>query len=183
MKFLKPVFVLIFFVSLTNCAPNSNDPPVAPPPVEVTALPEQRPPVVAAPVPPEIKQPDVTVPLIEPEIVDPLLNVDLLALQKKETRYLTPAEVLKLNEQTFENLYATPLPAQSHHSSGRDRIQQIDPVDAQKVIDSINVHPVVAYYSDQKYSQPSAKIGYCFGRATYVHLTLALHKFSIYCNV
>lgn len=48
----------------------------------------------------------------------------------------------------------------------------ITPKQAQRLLDSISPHPVVGQEAYDFYNRPGREIGFCFGRATYVHLAL-----------
>lgn len=98
---------------------------------------------------------------------DPLLEADLLTVQRQETDGKTPEQVSEMNRWTFEALAAEPLPG---GFSGR--VISIDPGTTTKIIASIGKHPVMQAASSGRYSQRETEIGYCFGRATYAHLAL-----------
>jgi hypothetical protein len=57
------------------------------------------------------------------------------------------------------------------------RMNSISRQQAQEILNSIYEHPVVSDYHYNKYNRPGVEIGFCFGRAAYVHL--ALLKFGI----
>jgi hypothetical protein len=51
----------------------------------------------------------------------------------------------------------------------------ITKVQAQKILDKIPTHPVVSDKGSQKFDTPDRQIGYCFGKAAYVHVELLRH--------
>ncbi len=99
------------------------------------------------------------------EYFESLVNVDLLQFQSDETYTLNKSEVRKLNEENFQRLENfDPRPI-------KGRVNSI-PLDyADLVYDSINQHPVVSEFRIYDYRN-GHQIGFCFGRATYVHLAL-----------
>ncbi len=62
------------------------------------------------------------------------------------------------------------------------RSQTLDQVRAQKILDLVFDHPTIGFKADDIYSQPGEEMGYCFGRAMYMHLIalkLGVQKESI----
>ncbi len=108
------------------------------------------------------------------EPTDPLLSADLLAYQENEVRNLTSHEIQNLNEQSIQSLYSLKRPVAVITTTGSKlaRVPSIHRDLGEQLIRSIDQNPVVASYADSHYSQPGTEIGYCFGRATYVHLAL-----------
>lgn len=94
-----------------------------------------------------------------------LVSVDLLELQKQETTGRTQKDVLALNQLSFERLKIY-----SPHQT-KNRVSSVSYDFAHDVLNSINRHPVVSDYNVDHYKNGS-EIGFCFGRATYVHLAL-----------
>lgn len=96
---------------------------------------------------------------------DNLVSQDLLWLQSNETVGLSQAQIQKLNEDNFTRLENyEPRPAHG-------RVQAISMEYADLVYESINQHPVVSDFRIYDYRN-GLQIGFCFGRATYVHLAL-----------
>ncbi len=52
------------------------------------------------------------------------------------------------------------------------RLNAITTEQAKMVLNSIHRHPVVSDYEYDRYNRPGVEIGFCFGRAAYVHLAL-----------
>ena len=52
------------------------------------------------------------------------------------------------------------------------RVNALTHAQATQVLRSITRHPVVSDYEYARYNRPGVEIGFCFGRATYVHLAL-----------
>ncbi|MEZ0392537.1 MAG: hypothetical protein ACAH59_09990 [Pseudobdellovibrionaceae bacterium] len=155
MNFTKFFLLLVLSMVLTNCGPKADL-------KESDSTP--------APTTPTTQTPEVEPQ--EPEPVDPLLHADLLAMQWNEAHKYSPARLKEMNEKAIDQVYALPVQAQTPHPQGRYRLPAIDPVNAQKIIESMNIHPVVAYSQNEKYDRETTEIGYCFGRATYAHLVL-----------
>ncbi len=168
MRFYSFLFATLFIFGLTSCtAPDSQAPqtPLAtPPPVDAPVPAPEANPILEPPPAPFYDE--------SPLPVDPLLNFDLISYQRTETKNLNPNQVRQLNLDTIAALYALPERDPRLSTLPRARVSRIDPKLAQKVIDSMARHPVVASSQDFKYSQSRTIIGYCFGRATYAHLTL-----------
>lgn len=99
-----------------------------------------------------------------------LVDVDLLALQARETRGQTPAAVQAMNDRALDQLECLEERPGTVHSNGSRRVSRISRRTAQTVIDSIDLHPVVGSYQSSRYEKRDTAIGFCFGRATYVDL-------------
>lgn len=91
---------------------------------------------------------------IEREVDDKLFEV-----WKTETLGKTAAEVSAMNEATFKGLEE--LPAAEHPKAFSE-------VDSQSYIAALEENEVTS--ERYKYEQPDTAIGYCFGRAMFVHL-------------
>lgn len=107
---------------------------------------------------------------------EPNLPVSLRAHQRQETANLNAAQVQRLNEATLRRLtdYAPPV------CEGKARAITFD--DGKSVIDLVQRNEVTGYEFRERYRRPNVEIGFCFGRATFVHLALlkmGLHRDSI----
>lgn len=111
-----------------------------------------------------------------PPLVDvppqPSINVDLMLFHQNEVSDMPRVEMNRRNDVTIQDLYRIPLYKGVATSEGLARVGQISPDVAQKLYDSVMIHPVVSPEAQTRYEQPGVKIGYCFGRATYVHKAL-----------
>lgn len=106
---------------------------------------------------------------------DKVVGADLLSLQRYEVSQKNPEQIRKMNEHTF-SLLNSYVPRAS-----ADRVQAISLDYAQLALTSINLNPVVSEYRIYDYRN-GLSIGFCFGRATYVHLALlraGVNKLSI----
>lgn len=94
-----------------------------------------------------------------------LVSKDLLQVQVYETKGKSPSQIERMNEQNFKRLENySPRPAHG-------RVQTIPSEYADLVYYSINQHPIVSEYHLYDYRN-GLQIGFCFGRAAYVHLAL-----------
>lgn len=94
-----------------------------------------------------------------------LVSQDLLQVQAYETTGKTKSQVEKMNEANFQRL-SDYSPRPTH-----GRVYSIPLEYADDVYYSINQHPVVSEFRIYDYRN-GHQIGFCFGRATYVHLVL-----------
>ncbi len=94
---------------------------------------------------------------------DNLLTLNLIQQQKYLRESHTIDQLLEMEQQELAKL----TPAQS--TSDREAISRKQ---AQKLLNSISPHPVVGQRAYDSYNREGTEIGYCFGRATYVHLAL-----------
>ncbi len=130
-------------------------------------------------VPPVARNQGPAVPPSPEEIVvedgptpEELLDEDLLAYHEGDTSGFSPEIIRAKNDASIRSLYEAGAQVNiSPDIEPSNRVTAITPAMAQQLIDSISAHPVVGY-TGEKYSQPGTEIGYCFGRATYVHLAL-----------
>jgi hypothetical protein len=65
-----------------------------------------------------------------------------------------------------------------HHSRDLNKPRYLSLENAQKVLAAANANPVVATYQYQKYDPENKGIGFCFGRAMFTHLYLAISGFD-----
>jgi len=89
-----------------------------------------------------------------------LVETNLTALQRQETRGLSAEEVEYLNQLSFQNL------------PGEMPEETVRPEDMAALIQSYRYHPVIGPKSVEQYQQTGVSIGYCFGRAYYFHQAL-----------
>ncbi len=94
---------------------------------------------------------------------DNLLNEDLIEQQQFLRESRTIEELLDLEKQELAKL------TKAESDSPREAITLSQ---AQNLLDSISPHPVVGNAAYNSYNRKGTEIGYCFGRATYVHLAL-----------
>ncbi|MFN3455559.1 MAG: protein-glutamine glutaminase family protein [Pseudobdellovibrio sp.] len=90
---------------------------------------------------------------------------DLNTLYWLETLNRKPEEVEQMNLSTFNKITADIPPSNTH------RKKSLSLAEIKKVHQSIMDHPVVSPLLE-KYEHDDVSVGYCFGRATYVHLKL-----------
>ncbi len=94
------------------------------------------------------------------------LPADLLALQRKEAEMYSPKQIKNLNEGVIRELEAY-IPEQSSQRAGSISMQEVS-----RLLDVVRNHPVVAPQNRKKYEPENVEIGYCFGRAAYLHLMM-----------
>lgn len=94
---------------------------------------------------------------------DNLLNLNLLKQQKYLREVETVDALLEMENQELAKL----TPAET--ASPKEAITRKQ---AQNLLRSISPHPVVGQRAYDSYNRSPTEIGYCFGRATYVHLAL-----------
>ena len=95
-----------------------------------------------------------------------LVEVDLSEVYNKEIAGKTAVDVAEMNKQMLESIEGE-IP--QRETSTRE--VSISEVAASKLLRLVLENPVVNPASS-KYDQPNVSIGYCFGRATFVHLML-----------
>jgi hypothetical protein len=157
-RFLQSISVVLLLLSLSACSKRNGTAPVSAP-------------VVPAPVSPEVVTPNFKAAEIDPLDFETPVGMDLLALQKLEAKAYSSEEIQKLNERTLEKFSHSTVTREVSDAKG-ERLNGINLEWAQKVMASIDRHPIVSSYQDDRYSRPGVEIGFCFGRATYVHLAL-----------
>jgi hypothetical protein len=97
-----------------------------------------------------------------------LVDVDLLLLQQQEAHGSSAGDIRRLNQETLQKLKDFKItPSKSR------RIDAISLDFGDLLLFSINQHPVVSEYNLYDY-RDGMSIGFCFGRATYVHLALLM---------
>ena len=93
-----------------------------------------------------------------------------------ETGGLNESQVQALNKKMIQDLRDYwPL-------SNDKRAQSMSSRDAQNLLNAARGHAVVGFQGDQRYQRPDSDTGFCFGRATYIHLTalkMGLQKESV----
>ncbi|MBC7740746.1 MAG: hypothetical protein H7061_01015 [Bdellovibrionaceae bacterium] len=124
---------------------------------------------------PAAAEPTVTEQYVEK--ADPLLDTDLTNYHDKEVNGLSAKKVTDLNEATIKELYRRPRAATYPDGDRKPRVGEISIEVAQQLLNSIKIHPVVSMEVKEKYEQPDTEIGYCFGRAAYLHW--ALYKMGV----
>ena len=95
-----------------------------------------------------------------------LRDVSLADIRAKEIAGKTAEEVAAMNAKTLLDLEAE-IPFSENHRQK----SQISMKTAEMLLQQIRENPVVKPGSS-KYDQPGTSIGYCFGRATFVHMLL-----------
>ena len=120
----------------------------------------------------------VRIKAVSKDIPDFIKNLpeDLSLHQRNETRNLTPSEVRKLNQKTLKDL-ENYFPKQTSDRAASASLGEI-----QNLLKYVEDHPVVSPRNKMRYQKEDVDIGYCFGRATFLHLALlkmGLQKNSI----
>lgn len=83
---------------------------------------------------------------------------------QQQIALLSAEEVQSLNRSFVESVKDyTPPP-------NTERAQTLDRVQAQKILDIVFNHPTIGFRADDIYSRPGEEMGFCFGRAMYMHL-------------
>jgi hypothetical protein len=97
-------------------------------------------------------------------------RADLIALQEAESRANTPQNIRVLNEKTLAQ-------SESDTEITGNRIRPVSPEFADAMVKSILTNPVTSVMQRPHYD-PGDFIGFCFGRATYVHLMALRYGFA-----
>ncbi len=95
-----------------------------------------------------------------------LVRSDLIRVRSRFAAQATVEAVNRHNEAVMASLpQATP---------GSSRVQSVPLAFADKLMQSIDTHPITSWIGMYKYERidQGVNIGYCFGRATYAHLAL-----------
>ncbi len=102
--------------------------------------------------------------------VRPLIqtNANLYQVHQWETQSMEADGIKQLNERDLKAMNEL---AKLPIDNPNNRLTGINGRQVQSLIDDLNFHPVVGYMSHHKYD-PSGGIGFCFGRALYIHLLL-----------
>lgn len=93
-----------------------------------------------------------------------------------ETQNLDSKQIQSLN-QNFVSILKKFVPTKHER-----RAQTVSIKQTQKMLDIVTHHRVVGLHNDNIYARPNEEMGFCFGRAMYLHLLslkLGLHKGSI----
>jgi hypothetical protein len=104
------------------------------------------------------------------------LPVSLTSFWQNETRGLSVGDIKSLNRKTLTTIQ-NEIP-----QSTSNRSMEIKLSDLNKVIDATRSNEVVGFLGKDRYQAEDRNIGYCFGRATFIHLLLlkmGLNKNSI----
>lgn len=103
---------------------------------------------------------------------EPDLPIGLREHRRQEVANLSRGDVQRLNETTLRRLttYVPPI------CDGKARAITFD--DGKNIIDLVQRNEVTGYDFRERYQRPGVEIGFCFGRATFVHL--ALLKMGLY---
>lgn len=101
--------------------------------------------------------------LVSHSRADNLLSTNLIQQQKFLRESHTIDQLLEMEKLELAKLTA------AESNSNREAISREQ---AQKLLNSISPHPVVGQTAYDFYNRAGREIGYCFGRATYVHLAL-----------
>lgn len=94
----------------------------------------------------------------------------------QQIEHLSNEEIASLNQLMADSINNYIPPANDH------RAQAIDWKRAQRILDVVFDHPTIGFKADDFYSQPGEEMGFCFGRAMYMHLLalkLGIQKESI----
>lgn len=105
-----------------------------------------------------------------------LINEDLVIKYQNEVSGKSAPEVQEMNRQTLAIIQNEIPVFQTRKKSSAD----LDLI--QEIYNTVLHHKVVSTAKVEKYNRPDINLGYCFGRATYVHLkllSLGIQKESI----
>jgi hypothetical protein len=100
-----------------------------------------------------------------------LVGINLIRYRASEVRQLSERQVKKLNKETLDYLENLEISRVVDGAEGR-RLNGVSEHWAEKIMESIDEHPVVSSYQYSKYNREGVEIGFCFGRAVYAHLAL-----------
>lgn len=100
------------------------------------------------------------------ELLNPV-DIDLIQLRNTEMKKYSPRELKKMNSQLIKKMDSLPF------LYSEKKATSISMNHAEQLIKILNEFPVVCPADGEKYqAEEEKKIGYCFGRATLVHLLL-----------
>jgi hypothetical protein len=94
-----------------------------------------------------------------------LVETDLKSLRAIQIKGRSKAAIERENELEIERLLDLEIPRRE-----AGRVRSVDPETAAKMLQSIELHPIVAHNAISNYDLKEAGIGFCFGRATYAHI-------------
>lgn len=106
-------------------------------------------------------------------------NTHLFNQANFDTRYKTTQEIDKENKAHLEDFIAMEVEGRSSQSINivdADDAKFLNPRVARDVLSTLRMHPVVSLYQYEKYDPKNQGIGFCFGRAMFVHLELAMRN-------
>jgi hypothetical protein len=95
-----------------------------------------------------------------------LVEVDLSRVYAEETAGKTPADIAMMNKEMLDSIEAE-IPLRDTST----RNISISQTAAERLL-KLTLNNPVASPGNSKYDQPGTSIGYCFGRATFIHLML-----------
>lgn len=99
------------------------------------------------------------------------ISTDLLKYQFTETQGLESEFIEQLNQNEITDLSSIEISRTVKTAKGV-RLNGLSKKWVERVVKSIDKHPVVSSYQYDKYNRKEVQIGFCFGRATYAHLAL-----------
>lgn len=92
--------------------------------------------------------------------------LDLSAAQQKDASKFSKGELKKINKKKLQQLEEY-IPEQGTERAGAVALSEIQPL-----LEVVEKHSVVSPENKGKYQQEDVDIGYCFGRAAYLHLLM-----------
>jgi hypothetical protein len=100
---------------------------------------------------------------------------DLFNLAERAVHRKTPAQVDYENRQTFSAFVAA---ENTDTDNAWMRPKYLQPRYAREVLQAANSNPVVSLYQYHRYDPNNQGIGFCFGRALFVHMELGYRGFD-----
>lgn len=106
-------------------------------------------------------------------------QVHLFSEANRDTWYKTTEQINKENKAHLKEFVALEVEGRSRQSINivdADDAKFLNPRIARDVLSTLRMHPVVSLYQYEKYDPKNQGIGFCFGRAMFVHLELAMRN-------
>ncbi len=106
-------------------------------------------------------------------------KVHLFSQSKSDTWNKTTAQIDQENQAHLSEFVAMEVEGRSRQSINivdADDAKFLSPRVARDVLSTLRMHPVVSLYQYEKYDPKNQGIGFCFGRAMFVHLELAMRN-------
>lgn len=106
-------------------------------------------------------------------------KVNLMNQQYIDTYYKTPEQIDASNREHLKQFIDIEVEGRSDiriNNVDADDAKFLNPRIARDVLRVLDYHPVVSLYNYNKYDPKNQGIGFCFGRAMFVHLELAMRN-------
>lgn len=101
-----------------------------------------------------------------------LIDQNLLTLQGRETKGWSPESVDRFNQATVARYERQMVYPSFQRDPYTGRVLSVDLDYVRNLYKSMIDHPIINYDGERPYQQEGTSIGYCFGRAFYLHMAL-----------